>query len=125
MIKAREKAYYWGQGAEWLSILLLVLKGYKILARRYRGKTGEIDLIARKGKIICFIEVKARKTKQDALYALSPQQMQRISRTAEWYMARNFPKNKAFSEEVFTRFDLMAVEPWRWPTHVKNAWQVR
>ncbi len=124
MKKAKRKAYFWGQGAEWLSILALVLKGYRILARRFRCKSGEIDLIARKGDVICFVEVKARKHRQDALYALSLRQQQRIARAAEWYLARHFGAGSSNAGEIFCRFDLMAVEPWRWPTHVKNAWRM-
>lgn len=106
-----------------MSVLFLFLKGYRILARRYKCKSGEIDLIVQKGKFICFVEVKARKNKQDALLALTATQRKRIIRTAEWYMARKFPAHKGDHEQVFCRFDLVAVEPWRWPTHVKNAWQ--
>ena len=120
----RRKAYLWGQGAEWLCIIFLVLKGYRILARRFKCKSGEIDLIARKGKIICFMEVKARKNRHDALYALSNKQKQRIIRTAEWYLAKNIYNKDIEQDDYFCRFDLMAVEPWRLPTHVKDAWQM-
>jgi len=123
----KQKAYFWGQGAEWLAMVHLTLKGYRILARRFKCKSGEIDLIARKGSVICFIEVKARKRKQDALEALSFHQRQRIIKAAEWYLAKNFPKNfrgkNAAFQDISCRFDLMAVEPWRVPTHVRDAWQ--
>ncbi len=119
----KKKAYLWGQGAEWLCMLFLTLKGYRILARRFKCKSGEIDLIARKGKIICFMEVKARKKQHDALYALSNRQKQRIIRAAEWYLARNIHHKDAAQDDYYYRFDLMAVEPWRLPTHVKDAWQ--
>lgn len=119
----KQKAYRWGLAAEWLSILLLVLKGYRILARRYKCKSGEIDLIARKGNMICFIEVKARSNRYDALNALSWHQQQRIIKTAEWYLARNIYDKNEDAHDFSCRFDLMAVEPWRLPTHVKDAWQ--
>ena len=119
----KQKAYRWGQGAEWLSILLLVLKGYRILARRFKCKVGEIDLIAQKGRVICFIEVKARKTRQEAMHAVSWHQRNRIIRAAEWYLVRYVYGKDDRSQEFYYRFDLMAVEPWSLPTHVKDAWQ--
>ncbi|NOZ41782.1 MAG: YraN family protein [Alphaproteobacteria bacterium] len=119
----KRKAYFWGQGAEWLASLVLILKGYRILARRFKCKSGEIDLIAQKGRLICFIEVKARKNHHDALYALSHQQQQRIIKAAQWYLAKNNQDSQGRLAERKYRFDLMAVEPWHLPTHVKDAWQ--
>ncbi len=121
--KKKQKAYLWGQGAEWLASLLLRIKGYRILARRFKCKSGEIDLIARKGNMICFIEVKARAGRHQALHALSRRQQQRIIRAAEWYLARNMPDGQGNSSGTDCRFDIMAVEPWHLPTHVKDAWQ--
>jgi len=122
--KKKQKAYLWGQGAEWLCMLMLTLKGYRILAHRFKCKSGEIDLIAQKGNMICFVEVKARQTINDALSAVSTQQKKRIIKAAEWYLAKN---SQAFGGENANnsyRFDMMAVEPWAWPTHVKDAWQM-
>ncbi len=121
--KKKRKAYLWGQGAEWLSIALLTLKGYRVLARRFKCKSGEIDLIAQRGNLICFIEVKARSSRQDALNALSWHQRQRIIKAAEWYLARNIYGKNENIQDFCCRFDLIAVEPWALPTHVKDAWQ--
>ncbi|TIO58114.1 MAG: YraN family protein, partial [Mesorhizobium sp.] len=55
----RRKAYRRGHRGEWLAALALMLKGYRILARRHRTKLGEIDLIARRGDLVLFVEVKA------------------------------------------------------------------
>jgi len=121
----KRKAYLWGQRAEWLAILLLMCKGYRILARRFKCKSGEIDLIAQKRNLICFIEVKARATTYDALYALSPQQRQRITRAAEWYLSKNRHNGQGGANDVICRFDVMAAEPWRLPIHVKDAWQMK
>ncbi|MBL4612664.1 MAG: YraN family protein [Emcibacter sp.] len=120
----KRKSYQWGVVAEWVCILYLMLKGYRILARRFKCKSGEIDFIAQKGDMICFIEVKARQKIQDALMALSFRQQQRIIKAAEWYLARNIYGKNGGMEAVSCRFDLMAVEPWRLPTHVKDAWQM-
>ena len=116
----KRRAYLWGQGAEWLSALLLTGKGYRILARRFKCRGGEIDLIVRKGDMICFIEVKARKTIAQAVQSLSPHQQRRIIRAAEWYLAHN---NRPENQTLSCRFDVVAVEPWRLPAHIKNAWQ--
>ncbi|MBL4802659.1 MAG: YraN family protein [Emcibacter sp.] len=120
----KQKSYRWGLLAEWLSIAWLVVTGYEILARRFKCKSGEIDLIVRRGAMICFIEVKARQNKHDALMALSLRQQRRISRAAEWYLVKNIYGKNQEREEVSYRFDLMAVEPWALPTHVKDAWQM-
>jgi len=118
----KKKAYLWGLAAEWLSILVLTLKGYRILERRFTCRSGEVDLIVQKGNLICFIEVKARKSTRDALFALSNKQKTRISRAAEWYLAKNIQGNT--SHENIYRFDMMAVEPWCLPTHIVDAWQM-
>ena len=119
----RKKAYWWGQGAEWVAMVLLILKGYRILDRRFKCKVGEIDLIAQKGQVLCFIEVKARKHKRDALEALSFHQRQRIISAAQWYLAKCSNEKFTAQQDISCRFDLMAVEPWRIPTHVIDAWQ--
>ncbi|MFP3339830.1 YraN family protein, partial [Micrococcus sp. SIMBA_131] len=64
--EARQKAYRLGHRGEWLAAIALRLKGYRILARRYRTKLGEIDLIARRGDLVAIVEVKARPTVEAA-----------------------------------------------------------
>ena len=66
MRAARVSAYRHGVFAETLAALLLRLKGYAIVARRYKTPVGEIDLVALKGRRLAFIEVKRRKTREDA-----------------------------------------------------------
>lgn len=56
----RRHAAGFGRRAEWLAALLLSLKGYRILARNYVVRGGEIDLVARRGSTVIFVEVKAR-----------------------------------------------------------------
>lgn len=122
--KKKQKAYLWGQGAEWLSMVMLILKGYRILAHRFKCKSGEIDIIAQRGIIICFVEVKARQTIKDALSAVSYHQKNRIIKAAEWYIAKKTHAAVAGDVDISYRFDMVAVEPWAWPTHVKDAWQM-
>jgi len=63
-------------------------KGYQILAKNYRCKIGEIDLIAKDGAYLCFIEVKYRSglSKGYPAEAITPTKIRRITRTAEFYM---------------------------------------
>lgn len=100
--------YLTGLRAESLAALLLRLKGYRILARRYKTPFGEIDLIARRGPVTVFVEVKARSGgDDDALYALQPRQIGRILRAAESYRGRDNTVRDM-------RFDVIAVSgPWR------------
>src|SRR5690348_10908885 len=74
MSQARVKAYRSGLFAETLTALLLRLRGYRIVAQRYKTPVGEIDLVALKGKRLAFIEVKRRRTKEDAAWTLPARQ---------------------------------------------------
>ncbi|MFT5776628.1 YraN family protein [Hyphomonas sp.] len=85
---ARQRAERRGRTGETLAALCLRLKGYRILETRLRTPVGEIDLIASKGRIIAFVEVKARARRGDALSAVTPARWQRISRAADFWMAR-------------------------------------
>lgn len=115
--QAKREAYRSGHWAEFVASALLRLKGYKILARRFRSPVGEIDLIAGRGDTVIFVEVKARTTRAEALEAITPRQRQRISRAASWYLARN-PKLQGMN----CRFDVLAMARGHLPYHVKNAW---
>ncbi len=101
-------------------MLRLRMTGYRIVARRVRTQVGEIDLIARRGNILAFIEVKARATEDEALFAVTPRQSQRIERAAMAFIARR-PAYGRFD----MRYDIMVVLPWRWPRHLVDAWRPR
>jgi len=116
--RRRRAAYRRGHAGERLAALRLMLTGYRILARRYRTKVGEIDLIARRGKVVAFIEVKRRHALAAGLEAVTPQARLRIRRAAEAYIMRN----PALAERVL-RFDVMVVTPWAWPRHIVDAWR--
>jgi putative endonuclease len=116
---ARHRANRRGRGAETFAAMLLRLKGYRILARGYRVPAGEIDIIARRGNVIAFVEVKARGTITDALDAVGAQQRARIARAAEHYIATN---DGLLNHDL--RFDVIAVVPKRLPTHMADAWRL-
>jgi putative endonuclease len=112
----RFRAYRKGHRGERLAALALMLKGYRILARRHRTKLGEIDLIARRGDLVLIVEVKVRQTLTEAMEALSRTSERRIEAAADLWLARQ-PDYGCLS----IRFDMVAVLPRRWPIHVENV----
>jgi putative endonuclease len=114
----RIAAERWGRVAERLAAIALQVKGYRILARRVRTSSGEIDLIARRGDTFAFIEVKARASVEDALDAVSDASWRRISDCAEVWAARHMPAG-----DLGWRYDLVAICPWKWPKHLRDAWR--
>jgi putative endonuclease len=114
----RLKAYRRGHRSEWLAAAALMLKGFRIVARRYKTKLGEIDLIARRRDLVVIVEVKARPTLAEAMDAIGRQSQHRIDGAADLWLARQ-PDQARLS----IRFDMVAVLPWRWPVHVENVFQ--
>ncbi|HAA93478.1 MAG: hypothetical protein CMM48_06855 [Rhodospirillaceae bacterium] len=114
----RRKAWRWGRGAEKLAVAALRCRGYRVLARQYRTKVGEIDLIARRKDVVVFIEVKARSSLPDGLVAISPRQQKRIVKAAGWFLQRH-----PHLANCSMRFDAIIIVPWRLPRHVRDAWR--
>jgi putative endonuclease len=112
----RRKALRRGQFSEYLAALFLMLRGYRILDMRYRVKAGEIDIIARKGDLVSFIEVKARATAADSVFAVSGLAQNRI-RNASYYWLQT----RKDAGQLSYSYDIIAVRPWRWPEHFKDA----
>ncbi len=96
---------------------MLRLKGYRILARRFRTPSGEIDLAAGRDRTVAFLEVKAR-SNFTAAAAVTATQHRHIERAAELFLAQ-YPKFHGFDYQ----FDLVAVMPWRLPSHLPDAWR--
>lgn len=117
-VNDRQKRYRLGQFAETICVWHLRLRGYNILARRFRTRIGEIDIIARRGNLVAFIEVKARRTATMALESVSAKQQGRIRRAAEAYLA-----TRPALTNCDLRFDIMMVTPWALPSHVTGAWR--
>lgn len=112
----RKRAERAGRRAELLCQFWLRLKGYRILATRYKSPAGEIDIIALRGNMLIAAEVKARSNRTDALYAVSSDQQRRIARALESYAG-----NIGHSGDL--QLDLMIVGTWGRIEHMKNAWQ--
>ncbi|MEQ9314211.1 MAG: YraN family protein [Henriciella sp.] len=115
---SRKAAERRGRRAETLAAIWLRLKGYRILATRLRLPVGEIDLIARRGNTIAFVEVKARTTREAAETAVSSKTWQRINRAAESWMA-----GQPHLSGCDWRFDLVAILPHHLPIHFSNHWR--
>jgi putative endonuclease len=113
---ARRRAERRGRRAETAATVWLTLKGWRIIARRARTAAGEIDLIARRGRTLAFVEVKARSDRKAALESLSPRQRERITRAAALWRARS-PRPAALDP----RFDLVLVAPGRLPRHLPGV----
>lgn len=118
MTAGRRRAYRFGLQAETAAGLCLMLKGYRILARRYRTPAGEIDLIVKRGNLVAFVEVKARRSVADAVEALTPRAEQRIATAADLWLARH-----PAASGLMMRFDLVLVAPWRLPVHMADAFR--
>ncbi len=114
----RQRRYRLGHHAELLCAWHLRLRGWRILARRYRSPVGEIDIVARRGRLIVFVEVKARRDRLVALESVSERQRRRVRRAAELFVSAH-PALGALD----LRFDVMVVSPWSWPHHVIDAWR--
>lgn len=117
---ARLVAYRKGHRGEWLAAAALLLKGYRIVARRYRTRLGEVDLIARRGGLVLFVEVKVRATLIEAMEAIGPLAERRIEAAADLWLSR-----QPDFARISVRFDMVAVLPGRWPVHVPNIFQGR
>jgi putative endonuclease len=116
MARDRARSEEAGRWAEWIALWYLRLKGYRLLAHRYRSPMGEIDLIMRKGQTTAFIEVKARPTVDEAIAAVTTYQSKRISAAARSFMGRD-----PIAAMQFCRFDIVAVSPYHLPRHIENA----
>ena len=107
-----------GRRAEIISAWLLRLKGYRILAQRFKTPVGEIDLIAKRASIIAFVEVKARPSAAAAMESVSIRQRQRIARAALLFLQ----KRPSLAKHQM-RFDVILVTPGKWPDHLVDAWR--
>lgn len=114
----RVKANRRGHRGETLAAWSLRLKGWRIVARRYKTPLGEIDLIARRGQLVAIVEVKARSSFRSAMDAVMPSTQRRIIDSADLWLSRQ--KDAA---KISMQFDIIAVLPWRWPIHVQRAFE--
>jgi putative endonuclease len=116
---SRFAAEHFGRRGETLAAWFLRLKGYRILASRFKTPAGEIDLVARRFGTLVFVEVKARRSGSIAEAWLAVND-RRISRAAGYFLARH--PRYAQSD---LRYDVIFLAPMTWPRHVVNAFDAR
>lgn len=114
----RQVAFRLGISAESRAAALLVAKGFRIVARRWKSPVGEIDIVARRRRLLVFVEVKARDTLDAAAESVTPRQRQRIVATAEAWLA-TYPDDSI--QDI--RFDAMLVAPGKLPRHIPAAFE--
>ncbi len=85
----KKQTYKFGLYAEKIAIFFLRLKGYQILEWRYKTVFGEVDIIAKKARIIIAVEVKARRSKFTISEVLQSRQIERVKRATEIFIIRN------------------------------------
>jgi putative endonuclease len=106
-----------GRGAETLACWYLRLKGWRILARRARVPGGEVDIVARRGGTLAFVEVKARASEAAAAFALDEWRLRRVAVAAE----RLAPRYMRAGDDI--RIDALFIVPRRLPMHLPDVWQ--
>ncbi|MFL6862667.1 MAG: YraN family protein [Allosphingosinicella sp.] len=114
---SRRDAERGGRRAERLAAWWLRLKGWTILARRVRTPVGEVDLVARRGRTLAFVEVKARSSEADAAFALDEWRLRRVA-AAAGALAHRYARS---GDDI--RIDAMFILPRRLPRHLPNVWQ--
>jgi putative endonuclease len=112
----RQLAESRGRRAEALAAWWLRLHGWRILARRARVAGGEVDLVARRGRVLAFVEVKQRGTSEAADWSLDQYRLRRVAVAAE----RLTPRYARDGDEV--RIDALFIVPRRLPRHLPNVW---
>ncbi len=114
--RGRMKAERRGRVSEYVAALYLLMKGYRIVAMRYRSRGGEVDIIARKGVVIALVEVKARDSAQRAVDAVGFSSQQRIRSAGDHWLSR-----QRDATALSVRCDIVAIVPGRWPRHFIDA----
>ena len=112
----RRRAERGGRRAEAIAAFWLQLKGWDVIARRVRTPVGEVDLVARRGRTVAFIEVKARATAAEAGFALDDYRLRRVAAAAEALA----PRFVRAGDDM--RVDAIFIVPWRLPRHLTNVW---
>jgi len=107
-----------GRRGEILCVLWLMAKGYRILGFRMKTPQAEIDVLALKGGVVVVVEVKRRRSLDEALDAVTPHQRERLLRAARSIAAR-----RPDLAGAAIRLDLLALAPGCWPRHIQDAWR--
>ncbi|MEN3748172.1 YraN family protein [Sphingomonas sp. HF-S3] len=114
--EARRAAETRGRDGERRAAWWLWLRGWKILDRRVRTPAGEVDLVARKGSLVAFVEVKTRATAAELDFAIDERRLSRVAAAAEYLM----PRYAGPGDDI--RVDVILIAPRSLPRHIENAW---
>lgn len=93
-----------------------MFKGYQVLGFRLKTRSGEIDLLARRGRILAVVEVKRRTSLNAALLALKPTQHDRLIAAGEAVR-----RNRPALQPLDLRIDMVALAPGRFPRHLRGV----
>jgi putative endonuclease len=115
-MKDRRAAEARGRGGEARAAWYLRSKGWRILAQRVRTPAGEVDLVARKGRLVAFVEVKTRGSLAELDHAIDEHRLARVAAAAEILLPR------FLQEGDDCRIDVVLIAPRAWPRHIENAW---
>ena len=99
-----------------MAALWLRLQGWRILARRVRTPLGEVDLIARRGRVTLFVEVKTRATAAELDHAIDQHRLSRVAAAAQLLA----PRLARPGDDL--RIDVILLAPRTMPRHIRNAW---
>jgi putative endonuclease len=105
-----------GRRAESLAAWWLRFQGWRILARRVRTPVGEVDLVARRGRTVAFVEVKARATHAELELAIDERRIRRVAAAANALAARYAGPH----DDI--RIDVILIARGRWPRRLTNVW---
>lgn len=113
---SRKEAEQRGRRAESMAAWWLRLHGWRILAQRVKTPRGEVDLVAKRGRLLAFVEVKARTTQDNLDQAIDHNRLRRVAAAADIL----YPQYATRGEDA--RIDVMLVAPGRLPVHLTNVW---
>ena len=108
--------YERGHKAEDRMAWYLRCKGYRIIDKRFKTPVGEIDIIAKKGGALIFVEVKYRQNTVALGEAISVKNRRRVEKAAQLFCQKHRLSNQQW------RFDAILLAPKKWPHHIKQAW---
>ena len=106
-----------GRRAERRAAWWLRLHGWRIVGERIRVSAGEVDLVARRGRTLAFIEVKWRERPEDLDLAIDERRLRRVAAAA----AMLAPRLARPTDDI--RIDVMLLAPKRLPRHLVHVWQ--
>ena len=112
------KAHKRGHLAEYVALIHLMLKGYRILGFRLKMPQGEIDILAQKGARLHLVEVKQRRSQEEAVETVSAIQQERL-----WQTGLALQEKKPRLRRLDLVIDLYTIAPGQWPRHQINAFE--